>query len=106
MLYYIPQNYIKCSVSHTHCSCLVWLSVINIFWPPSDENVDKNLTQITNFPRLKGLKNEVVNDLLRPPNQGLQIQINVYSVTNSESTNPEFSLIFFLKICFLSRQGV
>ena len=81
MLYYIPQNYIKCSVSHTHYSCLVWLSVINIFWPPSDENVDKNLTQITNFPRLKGLKNEVVNDLIGPPNQGLQIQINVYPAT-------------------------
>ena len=102
MLYYIPQNYIKCSVSHTHHSCLVWLSVINIFWPPSDENVDKNLTQITNFPRLKGLKNEVVNDLLEPPNQ-----INVYSATIIAKVRIlNFHYFFSSENVFVSRQGV
>ena len=104
MLYYIPQNYIKCSVSHTHYSCLVWLSVINIFWPPSDENADTNLTQITNFPRLKGLKNEVVNDLFQTKVSKYKLAFSLQVATNSENTNPEFSHFLFSKFVF-SRQG-
>ena len=93
------------SATHTMYSCLVWLSVINIFWPPSDENVDKNLTQITNFPRLKGLKNEVVNDLLQTKVSEYKLTFS-YLVTNSESTIPKFSPFFFSLNLFLSRQGV
>ena len=93
------------SATHTMYSCLVWLSVINIFWPPSDENVDKNLTQITNFPRLKGLKNEVVNDLLQTKVSKYKLAFS-YLETNSESANPEYSLFLFSKFVFISSSCV